>query len=727
MGNNNKHNITTSMVVFFILTALFMTVGIIICIYKIQVVDGPKWREIAEDRETSTQPMPARRGDIKSSDGKVLATTTPICDLYLDIRTLKLDANAKIQHKFDSTLPRVCNILHNIDKSKSAKYYYDLIRNEYNKKKPSGCKLIKKNIPYVDWVAINNEVGWGRFVLKSVAVKNDEGETVDVSVIRNIRAHIYNNLGENTIGFQNNLLSKTYTGLEGYYDSILRGQDGLYIFRRLTRGVWIPTEHYHFQRFMDSNAIVVKPTIDGQDIVSTIDTRFQDVAENSLRESLRTYGAQSGCVILMEKETGYVLACSNLALDTNTNTYKELRDRNIACSEIYEPGSTFKAVIMTAMLEDTINLDTSKCVLLGRKQYPGRLITDGSHAVVDSGNIAEVMAKSSNVGMCELGWEYYRNDRARLKKLVQSIFPYDLLQYDINTLQTKGHINNLSSNSDFLNFCYGYATNVTAMQLVTFYNGLANNGVMVKPQFCKKIGNNDIKPIVLNERMCSEQTAQIMTDLLVGVIENEHGTGNNIRNPQYTIAGKTGTAINNYQKGQSHIYNASFAGYFPADNPKYTCLVVVKKVRQHGRQAASPVFKKVADCVMAIDSTIKYEQKTIENGDPTALPYVNRGNQSEIMQISQILNIPFHSSDSTAEWCSYSASETGAIGSYNKMATQNGRMPNCIGMTAKDAVLLLNQHGIKAVITGYGKVKRQTPKPGAETNNKTTARLTLAN
>ena len=202
-------------------------------------------------------------------------------------------------------------------------------------------------MPLLDVARISRLPGWER----------GSGEAGGrQSVVRQVRAHIYGNMAGNTIGFRNQWESKSYTGLEGYYDSILRGQDGIFNCRRLTKGIWLPDEPRERKEVPQRtdndrvDTIVVQNKVDGQSIVSTIDTRYQDIAESSLRKALNQYGGTSGCAILMEMETGYVLACANLAVDTSQHDYREVRDRNVAVSDVYEPGSTFKTVILTAML-----------------------------------------------------------------------------------------------------------------------------------------------------------------------------------------------------------------------------------------------------------------------------------------------------------------------------------------------------------------------------------------
>ncbi len=748
MSNNNPtQRLSTGMVLYFTILCLVAVAGILYGIIKIQWIDGEMWREKAEDREIEEQVQPAHRGNIYSSDNKILATTVPVCDLYLDLgRWVKknskghivTDDKGKVVHEslihdtlFTKHLDEVCNILHEAVPSKPTTWFRDRILTEYNKEKPSRCYLIQRKVPYSYWNKINRLPGWGRIVVKTVDYR---------SVIKDERAHTYGNMAGNTIGFRNSIQSETYTGLEGRYNEELKGKDGRYLCRRLTRGVWIPIDKGTQNLNTDGanlDSTTVCPVEHGKDIISTIDTRYQDIAETALRKALRQHGGESGTAILMEIETGYVLACSNLAIDTHLHDYMEMPNRNIAVSDVYEPGSTFKTVILTAMLNDTtLHLDTAMQFRAGYKKYPGaygEIKDDHTLANRDSLSIKEIIEQSSNVGMSELGWTYYQKRRNALKEEVERIFPYETLHLDVSASESKSHINNLNnSNRDFLNFCYGYSTRVSPMQLITFYNALAGGGRMVKPLFCRGFMENGqvtpIEPIVLKESICSPQTAAIMKDLLTGVVEN--GTGNNIKNNTYGIAGKTGTAVHSYK--DLRRYNASFAGFFPAENPKYTCLVVVKDIRAYGRQSAV-VFKAIADCVMATDKelgNIKMEKGNwqLEGGrwvksDGTAqLPHVTRGNQQELQQIYDQLQLEYVSSDNSRKWVSYSAGvdSLGTRGHYVTYLPKTGIVPDCTGMTVKDAMLLLHQCGYNVRFKGVGKVTKQSPRGGSKAAAKTT-------
>lgn len=717
---------TRRMVVVFLLLFTGSAVGILSSLIHTQSVEGKLWRDKARNREESLQKDPARRGNIYSSDGKILATTLPVCDLYLDLgRTTKRDEKGRVMRDTndniiveaqlsDSALIKgiqeVCTLLAEAKPAHSANYYKDKIINERNKEKPSRCFLVQRGISYTAWSAICNVKGWGRAVVKKVD---------DRSVIHNERAHIYGNMGGNVIGFRNSYASSSYTGLEGYYDSILRGQDGEYWCRRLTRGVWIKSNDKRMWAEYDgteTDSIIQKERVDGCDIVATIDTRFQDIAESSLRKALRTYGAHSGCAILMEMETGYVLACSNLIYDTNYKDYRELSNNNIACSDVYEPGSTFKTVIMTAMMNDSlVHIDTADRVKVGWKQfskYSGE-INDGSHAKLDTVSVAKVLAMSSNVGMCELGWANYKDRRNDLKDLVEQIFPFKSLNLDLRTGEYNNKVNDLTPDRDFLNFCYGYSTRVSAMQVITFYNAIGAGGRMVKPLFCKGIVDGkkirQYAPVVLNERICSPETAALLKGMLVGVVEN--GTGNNIKNNTYGIAGKTGTSV--YSYANQHIYNASFAGFFPTEHPKYTCMVVVKRIAAHGRQAADPVFKDIADCVVAVDKelgNVKLKGSLDEEDKINLLP-TQKGRQVELRQAYGLIGQEFVSMDPISEWVIYNHNEdtTGSYEGYIKYDLPEGVVPDCKGMTAKEALALLKAVGLKGKISGCGRVANQKP------------------
>ena len=685
-------------------------------IIRTQVVNGEMWREKAKVREFKERIEPARRGTIFSSDGKVLATTVPVCDLCLDLgRWPKRNSKGEVVLKdgkevmescitsdsaFLANLNQVCRILHEQFPSKSVAYYHDRILNEYNSEKPSRCLYVERKVPYSQWMAIRSLEGWSRCVVN---------KTADGSVMSFVRAHIYGNLGENTIGLHfKTPKQEGYTGLEGYYDSILRGQDGIYRCRRLTRGTWLPEEEVAgYDPDLDST--LVQRRVDGKSIISTLDTRYQDIAESALRKSMNQYGGQRGCAILMEVSTGYVLACSSLTRDTSGRLSENLWS-NVAVSDHYEPGSTFKTVAMTAMLNDKkIALDTTKRVRAGGvKRYSSTSgeINDGHGDAHDTANLAGVLARSSNIGMCELAWEYYRNRREDLRKGIMDIFPFGKMHPDVEVLETNTRVVKLNSDRDFLNLSYGYSATVTPLQLITFYNGIANGGRMMKPLFCREVmdgrSRSEIKPVVLNEQICSPEIAKQMREMLVGVVE--HGTGSNIHNAVYGIGGKTGTTQGISDKS---IKNSSFVGFFPADNPRYTCLVLVERTSIAGRHAAAPVFKQIADCVVAFDSELGSVH--LQDSGRVMNPIIAKGNESQLAKAYQLLGLPFSVIDNTLPatgWAIFDNEQE----CYKRYSVPTEMVPNCHGMTIRDAMKMLHQQGLKVRFVGQGKVVNQNPK-----------------
>lgn len=703
--------------------------GMLWATLRTQVVQGDMWRERAHSREYIKRSEPARRGTIFSSDGKVLATTVPVCDLCLDLgRWPKKDSRGEVVKKegkpvmescipndslWLADLPTVCRMLHEQFPSKSEDYYYNRIMNERAKKEPSRCLVVEHKVPYSLWARMRGLPGWS----KCIVTKTSEG-----SVQSYVRAHIYGNLGENTIGLHYKVpQDEGYTGLEGYYDSVLRGQDGQYVCRRLTRGIWLPVEG---NSVPDEDSTLVQRRVDGKSIVATLDTRYQDIAESALRNSMNQYGGQRGCAILMEVETGYVLACSNLTRDTS-GRLSEMLWSNVACSDIYEPGSTFKTVAMTAMFNDRKTpIDTAKRVRAGGvKRYSATSgeINDGHGYATDTANLTGVLARSSNIGMCELAWEYYRDRREDLKKGIEEIFPFGQMRPDLKVKEYNTHVVTLHSDRDFLNLSYGYSATVSPLQLITFYNALANGGKMVKPLFCREIiegeRSRSVKPVVLKDHVCSSETAKQMREMLVRVVEK--GTGSNIYNPVYGIGGKTGTTQGIHDKS---IKNSSFVGFFPADKPRYTCLVLVERTSIAGRQAAAPVFKKIADCVVALDKELGSIR--MEDSTRTGRPVVAKGDLQQVRRIYKLLGIPFMA-DSTAcgEWVRYDINRN----RYTGYEQPTGVVPDCQGMTIRDALSMLRGMGLEVRYKGQGKVVSQTPKARTPYKKGTTVYLELGN
>lgn len=732
------------MLVLYLLLTLVMGTAIVVGIVKTQtaevegkMADGSvvrkSWREWGAGRETRVnQVEPAKRGDILSSDGKVLATTVLECDLYLDLGK-KYDTDAKGKKKFSgavsdsvlfASLDTMALMLSESMGKHGSDYYVEMVKKERMKERPRQCFRVEQHVPYSVWLSIARLPGWKRCVVKEVDRR---------SVKYEVRAHIYSEMASNTVGLENGRGTGDFTGLEGTYDSILKGRDGVFNSRRLTKGVWLadmPNEGSSTEHRTDGDSVekvVLQKRIDGQNIVSTIDTRIQDVAEDALRQTLARFGGKAGCAIVMEVETGYVVACANLAraemrtspTDETDWVYNELRDWNTAVSSRYEPGSTMKTVALMAMLNDPkIKIDTAMKVRVGVGVFPNAREVKDSHKKNgrDSLSVREVIEESSNVGMCQLGWKYYRDRRDDLVALMRQVFPYEKLNLDVKAPEPKTSINDVNvSVDDFLRLTYGYSTAVTPMQIITFYNAVAGDGRMVKPLFCRAIYDRygrrtEVKPVVMREHAFSKESAKVVREMLEGVVD--HGTAKRMKSEVYHFAGKTGTADYYDQSTRMHTQaynNSSFAGFFPAEHPRYTCYVMLERVPHEafGTQAAR-VFRTIADCVMAIDERLGEDFAALTPVDSTILerePLLLRGNLGGLQQACRLIR------------CTN-------VKILPEKPVQ-GRMPNCRRMSAKDAVEMLHSLGLKVRLTGYGKVSSQSPQAGAAVKKGTTVVLNL--
>ena len=721
-GNNASKG---KMILLYLFLILGSGVAILWAMIKVQWVEGDMWREKSDKRTKVRQVEQARRGNIYSSDGKILATTVPVCDLYLDFSKKPAVDNRGVvkrdtltgdtvfvspigEANYKKYLDSACLILHRAFPDSTAESFKVRLERMRNAPKPRGCNLVMRAMPYTEWMQICRLPGWSRGVVRYV-----DGN----SVIRKLRFHAYGNLAESVIGFRYSYTRDEYSGLEGYYDSVLRGHDGLILCRRLTKGIWLPVDqgaliHDSERALVDTEVDPEHPTIDGHDIVATIDTRLQDIAHYSLQRTLAKLGASAGCAILMEVQTGNVLVSSSLVHDT-TGKYIESPNRNVPIADLYEPGSIFKPVILTAMYNDqSFHIDSSTVLPVGVKQFSSKSKEVKDHGLPnDRYPLWKAVAVSSNVAFCELGWRFYNNRRDTLLSQVRSIFPYERLGVDLRGPEPRCRTNSLLSDNDFLRFCYGYTSSVSPLRMATFYNALANKGRMVKPRFCKAIivdGKVEELPVeTINEHVCNPDITDTLRDMLLGVVEE--GTGDNIKNETYTIAGKTGTAETSPGAPTS---NVTFVGFFPADKPKYTCLVMLRDVYRFGRDAA-PVFQNIADCVVALDKELDCRPtvKHLASRGYSGIPVSGKAPKPEVSRAYRRLGIEPAEITARTAWCTFSepVDSIGRAAAYVSYNVPRGVVPNCYGMTIKDALLLCRSIGLDVSFEGSGRVFSQTP------------------
>ena len=680
---------------------LIFGVAIIAKVAYIQLAEGNKLLEKAQKQSLKYFNVESVRGNICASDGSLLATSVPIFDIRMDVAS-PLISKAYFQNHVDALSRELARLFG--DKSKKA--YKDKLLRE--RRKGNRYYLVKRNVTYEQLKKLRNFPIFERGKYK--------GGLIIIPKTR--RQKPFGLLAQRTIGYVNSN-EDLFVGVEGAYDEYLAGKDGTQLRRRINNGDWVPV----------FNENEVEPE-DGKDIITTIDLNVQDVAESALYNHLIEHQADWGCAILMEVETGEIKAIANLTKDKKTNTYKELYNHAVGTS--IEPGSTFKLASMIALFEEGIdNLEDTISIGNGYAVYHGLTIQD-VHGIRDGRvSIKEIFEKSSNVGVSKL---VYNTFSSQPQKYIDRLYDMSIQNKNEITIPGEGEpfIKNTKSSTwskvslPFMSI--GYELRMTPMQLLTFYNAVANNGKMVKPMIVKELRQADktlesYNPEVINKAICSQSSIEKAHIILEGVVEN--GTAKSLSKSVYKIAGKTGTAQIAGNSGYNkRDYNASFVGYFPADNPKYSCIVVVSRPstgRYYASSVAVPVFKEIADKVYA--TNLKIHQHDETKPDSPAYPVYATGYQEELEQIYQTLNIPLDSMSTNAEWAI--ALKADSAVRLDTRIIKEGMVPNVKGMGAKDAIYILENLGLKVRLSGRGFVRQQSLTPGSRVKKGNQITLTL--
>lgn len=630
----------------FIMTICFLL--IFWKIFDIQITHGEEYRELSEKVTLRNDTIFPNRGNLYSADGTLLATSMFKYDIRMDAVSVE---SALFEKHIGGLATELSDML-----GKPKSYYENYIRKARLEKKR--YLLIARNIGHLEYVKMRKFPIFNKGVYKGGFIAEQ----------KTVRAHPVGEVAERTIGYDD---FRGSVGIEGAYSEYLDGKLGWRMKQRIAKNLWKPIN--------DNNE--VEP-VDGKDVVTTIDLNIQDIAHHALLEQLEKYQADHGCVVVMETKTGEIKAISNLGKSKN-NTYYE--SRNYAIFEGHEPGSTFKLASLMVALEDKV-IDTNTVVDTdgGIIAIRGRKIRDshkGGYGKISAGKVIEV---SSNVGIVKLIMQHYANNpRKFADKLVEM-----KLNQPLN-LEIKGegkpripHPTDKNWSALSLPWmAYGYGLHITPLQTLTFYNAIANNGEMVKPRFIKeiKIANEVVQKFdkeVINPKICSQETIKKLQVILENTVKR--GTAKNIYSPEFSMAGKTGTTQSEYWT-ESTKYISSFVGYFPANNPEYSCIVVINKPEKslgyYGGLVSAPVFQKIAQKIYTITP-----KTSIYDNNKTFLASLNE------------------------EYNSYKNTD-------KKIASQ---MPNVVGMTVMDAVSILENIGLKVVFSGNGRVKEQSIKEGTQ-------------
>ena len=654
----------------------------------LQIVQGEYWKSKADSLTLSYRSIDPMRGNIYAIDGSLLATSLPRYDVHIDLKAEGLKKDI-----FNEQVDSLALCLSELFKDKSKNDYKRLLKEA--RRDGDRYFLLKRNISYKEQKALRT------FPLFRLG-KNKGGLIVD-QLSR--REKPFKMLASRTIGYKVENKEVESVGIEGAFDHDLRGTRGKRLMQRMSGGVWKPVNSEN----------EIEP-MDGSDVVTTIDLNLQDVAENALLTSLQEHDADMGCAILMEVATGHIKAIANLKRAGDDDTYKE--DFNYAIGQGTEPGSTFKlATLMAAMEDGYVDLDDSTDTYGGEMMLAGGVRMKDSH----EGGYGRVTVKksfavSSNVGISRVAMKYYSKDPQKFIDRLRSMHVAESLSLQLPGESTPRLKNTKDKDWSKISLPFlsiGYELKLTPLQLLTFYNAVANNGKMVRPLFVKEIRNKghvikNFPTVVIADSICSGATIEKAHRLLEEVVIS--GTASHIKHAQYTIAGKTGTAQiaqgkDGYKTGKIK-YQASFCGYFPANKPKYSCIVVVYapgKDVYYGASVACPVFKDIADKVYALDIEMHEEVKAVPDSLFAGMPVMKSGRGNPSAKTAKVLNL------------AYDGPTNGWVTADKKVLTpEDEKVPNVMGMGLRDALYLLESQGLQVKPVGRGSVVRQSIKPGAK-------------
>ena len=644
------------------LMALFLIV-IMVKIFNLQYVDGDKYRKLSEDKNVKNDTIYANRGNVYAADGNLLATSMSKYTIHMDVVSVDKEVFEKNIKALSQSLSKMLG--------KPIRYYQNKIRRAKNEK--NRYLLLARNIGYNDYVKMkkfpifNLGVYKGGFIAKQ----------------RTVREHPIGKIAERTIGYDDH---RGGAGIEGAFASYMLGENGWRLKQKIAKGQWKPI-----------NDVNEKEPIDGRDVITTIDINIQDITHHALLKQMEYFEADHGCAVVMETKTGEIRAISNLGRTSNGKYYEK---RNYAVWESHEPGSTFKLASLMAALEDNF-IDTSTIIDTekGKIFIHGKKVEDSQRGGYGKISMARVFEVSSNVGIVKAIRKHYDKNP---KKFTDRMSAFGLDQMTGVKIKGEGKpIIPLPSNKNRWNkislewMAWGYGVSLTPLQTLTFYNAVANNGEMVKPRFIKelRVGNKVEKrfeKVILKDKIASQTTIDKVRKVLENVVVK--GTADNIYSPNFSMAGKTGTAkkvVNGSYSNKNYV--ASFAGFFPADNPKYSCIVVVhdpkKEKGYYGATVAAPVFKEIAQKIY------------------TTTP-INNQAVSDTISIEKI----------EKDYKKY----------YTKLQSISKKIPNVRGMSGMDAISLLENIGLNVNFSGTGKVTYQSLEKGQEFKKGNTIILKLS-
>tara|TARA_R110000868_G_scaffold1635_8_gene13117 strand:- start:1005 stop:2942 length:1938 start_codon:yes stop_codon:yes gene_type:complete len=632
--------------------------AVLVKLVSIQMLEGDKYRQLAMDRTEKMFTIAPKRGNLYSDDGSLLATS-------VSRYTIRFDAETVGKKDFEENVKPLSDALAKLF-GKSTSHYQQLLRKA--KANKNRYALVARNLDYSDYIAVKQFPLFNKGPYKG-------GLIIEQKIVRE---HPLGKIAERSVGYERVDENGYYTrvGLEGAFGQYLRGIEGKRLKQKIAKGQWKPIGWDN----------IVEPQ-DGYDVVSTIDINIQDIAHHALLGQLEKYNAEHGCVIVMETKTGEVKAISNLGRTSDGKYYERL---NYAIGESHEPGSTFKLMSMVVALEDKV-IDTNTIIDTEKGTFKvyNRTVRDSKHGGYGKITAAKAFEVSSNTAFAKIINNNYKDNPEKFVNRLMNMNLHKELGLPVKGEGTpvirypgdKGW-----SGVSLAWMSHGYEVSLTPLQTLTFYNAIANDGEMLKPRLIKEVKEWDktilkFEKEVINPSICSKETVHKVQQLLKNVVEKKHGTGHGLYSPNFSMAGKTGTTQKNYVSKDPEVmkYISTFAGYFPADNPKYSCIVVIhepdKSVGYYGADVSGPVFKSVAQKIYAssplVDEVDVHDAET-KHLDEEFQRYFAASNKKYI------------------------------------------EMPNVEGMSGMDAVSILENLGIEVEVKGNGKVKKQSIAKGTD-------------
>ncbi len=643
------------------------------------------------------------RGDILSDDLQPLATTVTSYNPYWDSRRVSkkvFDKNIdSLAYKLDSLFAY----------RKLEKSFREKLVNTHQKQ---GQMFLPKRLGVDELNALKTFPIFRKGRMNGGFVENSQNE----------RRVPFESLAKRTIGYEKEILDENNDkktirrGLEQSYHDVLKPEKRLMVMEHIKNIGWVSA--------YDASGTPKR----GKDIQTTINIHMQDIAEKALRKQLVKHQATYGCAVVMEVETGQIKAMANLQVSKDGQSYNE--DYNFAVGKASPPGSTQKIATLLALLEETnVSLEEKIYVGKGYKNYHGFEVHDSKRPESEYLSLRKIMEKSSNVGTTEFAMKYFGDVVGGDKRFRE--------KFDDFLLSQKTGIDIIGEPQPYVRkqgeegwsaisvpwMAYGYESEITPLQTLAFYNAIANNGKYMKPYLVSKIldNNNVVKQIEpeMVKQICSEESAKLAKEVLIGVVNN--GTATNLKLSNLQLAGKTGTAKleENPGIGYKHIYQASFAGFFPAENPKYSCIVLVNQPTKdgyYGNQVAGPVFKEIAEKYYLNRETPKVLFSELEQShNINSNPDCKVAYAQDLQTTLEYIGVPF-GVKTDKDWV-VADDENYGLSLLGRDFYDSQKVPNVRGMGLKDAIYILELFGLNVEFENYGKVVSQSITPGSRFNS----------